>query len=281
MSESSLIAMSGSCDCHVHIYDPERFPLLQRIARASWNDYQQVQRRLGLERALLVQANGYGFDMDCLLDALAQAGDTARAIAVIPPDISDESLAKLHSAGVRGVRFMLIPNAQGALGWDALELISARIAELGWVINLQVDGRQLHNYEARVRALPSAVSIDHTGKFLEPVGIDHVGFKSLLSLLDSDKVWVKLSAPYETSKSGPPSYEDVSVLARTLVQAFPERCLWASNWPHPGRSPAPDNMAMLDLLSGWAPNDNVRRRILVDNPAELYGFKPVIRQAAQ
>lgn len=267
--------MPGACDCHVHIYEPERFPLTQRIARASWSDYQQVQRRLGLERALLVQANGYGFDMGCLLDALAQAGDAARGIAVIAPDTSDETLARLHSAGVRGVRFMLIPDAQGALGWDALEPISARIAELGWVINLQVDGRQLPDFEARIRALPSLVSIDHTGKFLEPVGIDHTGFKSLLSLLDSGKVWVKVSAPYETSKSGPPHYQDVSVLARTLVQAFPERCLWASNWPHPGRSPAPDDLAMLDLLSEWALDDSVRRRILVDNPARLYGFKPV------
>jgi D-galactarolactone isomerase len=275
MSESALSPMPGACDCHVHIYEPERFPLTQRIARASWSDYQQVQRRLGLERALLVQANGYGFDMGCLLDALAQAGDAARGIAVIAPDTSDETLARLHSAGVRGVRFMLIPDAQGALGWDALEPISARIAELGWVINLQVDGRQLPDFEARIRALPSLVSIDHTGKFLEPVGIDHTGFKSLLSLLDSGKVWVKVSAPYETSKSGPPHYQDVSVLARTLVQAFPERCLWASNWPHPGRSPAPDDLAMLDLLSEWALDDSVRRRILVDNPARLYGFKPV------
>ncbi|KFE47082.1 amidohydrolase family protein [Pseudomonas syringae] len=275
MSESALSPMPGACDCHVHIYEPERFPLTQRIARASWSDYQQVQRRLGLERALLVQANGYGFDMGCLLDALAQAGDAARGIAVIAPDTSDETLARLHSAGVRGVRFMLIPDAQGALGWEALEPISARISELGWVINLQVDGRQLPDFEARIRALPSLVSIDHTGKFLEPVGIDHTGFKSLLSLLDSGKVWVKVSAPYETSKSGPPHYQDVSVLARTLVQAFPERCLWASNWPHPGRSPAPDDLAMLDLLSEWALDDSVRRRILVDNPARLYGFKPV------
>ena len=275
MSDSFLSPMPGACDCHVHIYEPERFPLAQQIARASWSDYQHVQRRLGLERALLVQANGYGFDMGCLLDALAQAGDAARAIAVIAPDVSDETLSRLHSAGVRGVRFMLIPDAQGALGWDALEPISARIAELGWVINLQVDGRQLGDFEARIRALPSAVSIDHTGKFLEPVGVDHPGFTSLLSLLDSGKVWVKVSAPYETSKSGPPHYQDVSVLARTLVQAFPERCLWASNWPHPGRSPAPDDLAMLDLLREWALDDNVRQRILVDNPARLYGFKPV------
>lgn len=273
MSEISLNVLPSACDCHVHIYEPERFPLKQHIARASWSDYRAMQRRLGLERAILVQANGYGFDIDCLLDALKQAGDAARAIAVIRPDISDESLLKLHAAGVRGVRFMLVPNAQGALGWDQLAPISARVAELDWVINLQVDGRQLPDLEACIRALPSAVSIDHTGKFLEPVGIDHAGFKSLLGLLDSGKVWTKVSAPYETSRSGPPHYEDVSVLARTLIREFPDRCLWASNWPHPGRNPVPDDMAMLNLLNEWAPDDKVRRRVLVTNPTELYGFK--------
>ncbi len=262
----------GACDCHVHIYEPERFPLTQQIARASWRDYRNVQQRLGLERAVLVQANGYGFDNRCLLDALSQAGDAARGIAVIKPDITDEQLVELHRNGVRGVRFMLIPNAQGALGWEALEPISARIAELGWVINLQVDGRLLADYEQRLRALPSALSIDHTGKFLEPVGTDHIGFKSLLRLLDTGNVWVKVSAPYETSKTGAPHYEDVSQLARALVQIHPDRCLWASNWPHPGRDPMPDDLAMLDLLSEWAPDSLIRWKILMDNPAQLYGF---------
>lgn len=269
---SDLLAMPGACDCYVHIYEPERFPLSQQIGRASWSDYRQMQTRLGLERALLVQANGYGFDIGCLLDALGQAGDAARGIAVIRPDISDARLLELHNSGVRGVRFMLVPNARGALDWDALEPISARIAELGWVINLQVDGRELDGFERRLRALPSRLSIDHIGKFLEPVAVDHPGFVSLLRLLDGGNTWVKVSAPYETSKSGAPHYEDVSLLARTLVQAHPERCLWASNWPHPGRDPVPDDRAMLDLLSEWAPDEEVRKQILVDNPAALYGF---------
>lgn len=272
MNDDIGLLIPGACDCHVHIYEPERFPLTQQIARASWRDYHNVQQRLGLERAVLVQANGYGFDIRCLLDALSQAGDAARGIAVIKPDITDEQLVELHRNGVRGVRFMLIPNAQGALGWEALEAISARIAELGWVINLQVDGRLLADYEQRLRALPSALSIDHTGKFLEPVGTDHIGFKSLLRLLDTGNVWVKVSAPYETSKTGAPHYEDVSQLARALVQIHPDRCLWASNWPHPGRDPMPDDLAMLDLLSEWAPDSLIRRKILVDNPAQLYGF---------
>lgn len=272
MNDANGLLIPGACDCHVHIYEPERFPLTQQIARASWSDYRNVQQRLGLERAVLVQANGYGFDIRCLLDALSQAGDAARGIAVIKPDITDEQLVELHRNGVRGVRFMLIPNAQGALGWEALEPISARIAELGWVINLQVDGRLLADYEQRLRALPSALSIDHTGKFLEPVGTDHIGFKSLLRLLDTGNVWVKVSAPYETSKTGAPHYEDVRQLARALVQIHPDRCLWASNWPHPGRDPMPDDLAMLDLLSEWAPDTQVRRKILVDNPAQLYGF---------
>jgi len=272
MNDSTAQLIPGACDCHVHIYEPERFPLTQQIARASWNDYRTVQQRLGLERAVLVQANGYGFDIRCLLDALTQAGDAARGIAVIKPDITDEQLVALHRNGVRGVRFMLVPNARGALDWDALEPLSARVAELGWVINLQVDGRLLADYEQRLRALPSALSIDHTGKFLEPVGTDHAGFKSLLRLLDTGDVWVKVSAPYETSKTGAPHYEDVSQLARALVQIHPDRCLWASNWPHPGRDPLPDDLAMLDLLSEWAPDEQVRRKILVHNPAQLYGF---------
>jgi len=272
MNDDIALLIPGACDCHVHIYEPERFPLTQQIARASWRDYRNVQQRLGLERAVLVQANGYGFDIRCLLDALSQAGDAARGIAVIKPDITDEQLVELHRNGVRGVRFMLIPNAQGALGWEALEPISARIAELGWVINLQVDGRLLADYEQRLRALPSALSIDHTGKFLEPVGTDHIGFKSLLRLLDTGNVWVKVSAPYETSKTGAPHYEDVSQLARALMQIHPDRCLWASNWPHPGRDPMPDDLAMLDLLSEWAPDSLIRWKILMDNPAQLYGF---------
>jgi D-galactarolactone isomerase len=260
-------------DCHVHIYEPERFPLAQVIAPATWADYQQVQQRLGLGRAVLVQPNGYGFDNACLVDALVQAGHAARGIAVIKPDAPWSELLRLHELGVRGVRFMLVPGAGGALGWEALEGVSSRIAELGWVINLQLDGRELEQYAGRLQALPSALSIDHIGKFLEPVPVSHAGFKALLHLLDAGNTWVKVSAPYETSKVGAPHYDDVSVLAKALVAAHPERCLWASNWPHPGRNPMPDDSAMLGLLSYWAPEAATRQRILVENPAALYAFE--------
>ena len=121
--------------------------------------------------------------------------------------------------------------------------------------------------------LPCDLVIDHNGKFLEPVAIDSPAFQSLVRVLDKGNSWVKLSAPYETSKTGAPTYDDVSVIARELVRRFPDRCLWASNWPHPGRNPPPSDAALYELLSSWAPDAAVRRKILVDNPARLYGFK--------
>jgi D-galactarolactone isomerase len=167
---------------------------------------------------------------------------------------------------------MTIPGSGSVLGWDDLDAVASRIAEFGWVINLQLDGRDFAQYEARLRALPCLLTIDHIGKFLEPVATDHPGFRSLLTLLDAGRTWVKVSAPYETSKLGPPHYDDVSKLASALTGSHPERCLWASNWPHPGRKPVPNDEEMLALLSYWAPDSAARRKILVDNPEQLYGF---------
>src|SRR4030095_16340546 len=137
-----------------------------------------------------------------------------------------------------------------------------------------LDGRELPKYEAQIKRLPGKFVIDHTGKFLEPVGIESVPFRSLLNLVDTGRCWVKLSAPYETSTTGAPKYEDVGRLAKALVKRAPERMLWASNWPHPSVRPkVPDDVEPLELLADGAPDEAMRRRILVDNPAELYGFK--------
>jgi D-galactarolactone isomerase len=276
LNDTSLNKLDDACDCHVHIYELERYPLASTSTygppQASWSDYVSVQRRLGLTRAILVQPTGYGYDNRCLLDALEQSGGAARGIVVIRHDTPISELQAMHDAGVRGVRFMMIAGSGGVLGWDDLEVVASRIAEFGWVINLQLDGRDFAQYEARLRALPCLLSIDHIGKFLEPVATTHPGFRSLLGLLDAGRTWVKVSAPYETSKVGPPHYDDVSQLAMALTDSHPERCLWASNWPHPGRRPVPDDEAMLALLSYWAPDSALRRKILVDNPARLYGF---------
>jgi D-galactarolactone isomerase len=160
----------------------------------------------------------------------------------------------------------------GLLSWDDVDRIAARVAPLGWHVQIQLDGRDLPAHAARIARLPADAVIDHNGKFLEPVPPTHPAFRALIDLLDAGRCWVKLSAPYETSKSGPPRYDDVSALARALAAAHPERCVWASNWPHPNIQPSPSTAAMLDLLLDWAPDESARRRILVDNPARLYGF---------
>jgi D-galactarolactone isomerase len=257
----------------MHIYD-RRFraaptwPLA--LPDAPVSAYRAVQRELGLSRLVVVQPNGYMFDNACTEDALRQFGDSARGIATVRPDVAEIELARLTGLGFRGARCFMLKG--GFLSWHDVEQLAARVRAHGWHVQLQLDGRELPVLETRIAALPVDVVIDHNGKFLEPVATSHPGFASLLRLLDSGRAWVKLSAPYETSRTGAPAYEDVSALARALVAAKPDRCVWASNWPHPGTSPTPSTTAMLDLLLDWAPDERVRRGILVDNPARLYGF---------
>ena len=273
MAPPSLIAPVGACDTHMHIYEA-RYAFaptaLIKPPPAPLSAYRDIQQQLGLTRVVVVQPSGYGFDNSCTLDAVAALGANARCVVVPRPDASEAELQKLHAAGARSVRYFML--ASGVLSWETLEPMAARIAPLGWHIDLQLDGRDLAQFEALLSRLPCTLVIDHNGKFLEPVGVDHPGFRTLLKLLDSGRCYVKLSAPYETSKLGPPHYADVSVLARALVKANPERCLWASNWPHPNQNPQPSNAAMLDLLLEWADDEPTRRKILVDNPARLYGF---------
>ena len=264
----------GACDCHIHVFDPA-YPLaptarVRPPAAARLQDYRKLQTTLGLTRAVVVQPTGYGFDNACTLAALASLGTDARGVAVVDASVSDASLVQMHAAGIRGVRFMMLPG--GVLPWDMLEPVAARIAPLGWHVNLQVDGADFPRLLQRLARLALPLVIDHTGKFLTPVAPSDPAFLALRALLDSGSCWIKLSAPYETSRTGAPAYADVGVLASTLAQAYPLRCLWASNWPHMGQATAPDGAALLDLLRSWAGDDTHVRRILVDNPQDLYGF---------
>jgi D-galactarolactone isomerase len=268
-----LVAPPRSCDCHMHIYE-DRFPLAPTATfkppHAPVSEYRKVQRDLGISQAIVVQPTAYGFDNRCTLEAIAQLGPDARGIAIVRPDVTDAELERLTGAGIRGVRFHML--AGGVLPWDALQGLAARVTDFGWHVQLQMDGGDLPQREAQLRSLPGNLVIDHNGKFLEPVTPGHPAFKVLLRLLDSGKCWVKLSAPYETSKAGGPHYEDVAIVARALAKANPERCVWASNWPHPNQNPAPSTVVMLDLLLEWTDDVATRTQILVDNPASLYGF---------
>jgi D-galactarolactone isomerase len=240
---------------------------------ATVDEYRQIMTWLGIDRVVVVQANAYGDDNSVTMQSVEALGDAARAVVVVKPGVSDEELQRLTDGGARGLRFMALHG--GTLGLDMLGEMSARIVPFGWHAVVQLDGRELPNHEEQLLRLPCPFIIDHTGKFLEPVGTDHPAFKSLLRLVDTGRCWVKLSAAYETSKIGAPHYEDVGRLARELVRAAPERMLWASNWPHPQgeRLGYPDDADLLDVLLDWAPDPAAREKILVSNPAELYGFQ--------
>jgi D-galactarolactone isomerase len=277
LNRPKLSAPPGACDTHMHFYGPwEKYPLAPTATfeppLATIEEYRLVQKRLGLKRVVVVQPSGCGFDNRCTLDAVQQLGEDARGIVVVGTGVTDDELQRLTELGVRGIRFFMFPG--GVLSWEILDEMAVRVNEFGWHVQLQLDGRKLPDHIAQLRDLPGRFVIDHVGKFIEPVAAGDPEFKALLDLVDSGRCWVKLSAPYETSKKGPPLYSDVGELAKALVKAAPERMLWASNWPHPAsRDNPPDDALLLDLLLDWADDDATRRRILVDNPAALYGFE--------
>ncbi len=266
-------APAGACDTHMHFYNA-RFPAAEGALihpPDAWvDDYRAVQRRLGLERVVVVQPTTYGRDNTCQLEAMEAFGNSARGVMVVDDTVPDDALADLTRRGVCGVRFHMLPG--GALPWELLEVVAPRVHHHGWHVQLQLNGRELADRLDRLKALPGGLVIDHVGRFMDPVSTDDASFHALLALLDTGRCWVKLSAPYESSKTGPPDFADVTPLARALVAHAPERMLWASNWPHPGQKAPPDEAALLGLLDRWVDDAETRRRILVDNPAALYGF---------
>lgn len=273
-----LRAPPGACDCHMHVFDA-RFPA---VSDASFTPptlgvaaYRKVQARLGLERVIVVQSLAYGADNRCMVEALAALGDVARGVAVVRPDVTEVELEQLTAAGVRAVRFLMVPG--GVLPWEVLPEVAARVHQFGWHLNVQMDGRELPQRTAMLRALPGQLIVDHVGMFKEPIAPEHPGFRALLDLLDGGRVWVKLSAPYAGGRTGPPPYREVGVLARRLTATAPDRMLWGSDWPHVfttqvRKQPAEDDAMLLDLLLDWADDEHTRDAILADNPARLFGF---------
>ena len=269
---------ANACDCHHHIYD-KRFPASPHWTRgfseATVADYRALQQRLGLSRNVIVQPSTFGVDNRCLLDALTQIGSTkARGIVVIDELTTDEELRHMFSLGVRGVRVnFMSPQTWGQTTLERLTSTAKRIAPLGWHVQILMSGDQIAAAEATLAGLPTQLVIDHLGRIPQPGGDMHEGTKAVLRLLANGRTWVKLSEPYEDSKVGPPGYEDASSVAKAYVSAAPNRTIWGSDWPHPTvAKDKPDDADLLDLLEVWAPDAATRDRILVKNPAELFGF---------
>jgi D-galactarolactone isomerase len=281
-----------AADCHMHVYGPaERYPVapsnLSPVPFAhDLAAYQAVKARLGLGRTVVVQPSAYGLDNSATLDAVAalserlfhatgdstgddQTPGAARAVVAVTPETSDAELQRLHAAGARGARAVLLKHP--LVAWEDLARLGARVAPLGWHIQMQFDGMQMEAREALIRALPCQVVIDHIGRFHEPVTPDSAPVLALRRLLESGRVWMKASSPYGVSRSA--DWSDTSAIARALIAAAPERVVWGSNWPHPNEpEPKPDEARVLDWLASVCPSEAVRQAVLVANPARLYDF---------
>jgi D-galactarolactone isomerase len=261
-----------ACDTHVHFYDgrhPAAAEAIIRPADATPDEYRRLQNELGTERVVVVQPTTYGLDNTCQLEAIATIGSAARGVMVVDRLTPTDELARLTDLGVRGARFHMLPG--GAVPWEMLDAVAANIAPFGWHVQLQLNGRELATRCERLLRLPVALVVDHVGRFMPPVRQDSPEFGALLRLVDQG-THVKLSAPYESSIAGPPGFADVTELADALIARSPDRVLWASNWPHPGQPAPPTPTELVALRDRWLPTADLRRRVLVDNPAELYDF---------
>ena len=264
----------GACDTHIHIYDP-RYPVVPGTpmpGAASVEDYRQLMGWLGLERVVVVQPNAYGDDNRCTMESVAALGPRARAVVVVKPGVPDEEMATLTRSGARGIRFMSLLG--GALSWNEMDEMGRRAHDHGWHALVQLNGRDLPQRATQIAKLPGRFVIDHIGKFIDPVPTGHESFLALLRLLDTGRCYVKLAGAYEFSKSGPPHFQDVAALAKALIRHAPDRMIWGSNWPHAQADKVgyPDDVNNLDLLADWTEDESVRQKILVGNPAALYGF---------
>jgi D-galactarolactone isomerase len=262
-------------DSHHHIYD-SRYPIdpaaQLRPADATVADYRALRQKLGIGRHVVVQPSSYGTDNRCLLDALSQFGADARGIAAVADTMTDSELRNLHDAGVRGLRF----NLEFLVGLTVamIEPLSKRIDPLGWHIQVNASAAQILEHRQLLASLSSPLVIDHMGQMPQPAGVAHPAFGVVEELVARGRTWVKLSGPYLVSRTGAPDYADAGVVARSLVQLAPDRMIWGSDWPHPTQSAdnKPDAARLLDDLTLWIPDDSARHRILVENPASLYGF---------
>lgn len=260
------------CDTHMHFY-ADGYPVAPEATlqppSVSVDDYAVVQNELGLERVVVVQPTTYGLDNQCQLDAMARIGSAARGVMVIAADIDDHTLRTYTELGVRGARFHMLPG--GAIGWDHLEPLAARLGQFGWHIQLQLDGHELASRRDQLLGLPCPLVIDHVGRFMGPVEPDSPAFAPLLDLIDAG-AHVKLSAPYESSPDPSHEYEVVGRCVDALVARAPDRLLWASNWPHPGQTDPPSTTDLARLRDRWLPDATIRYQVLVTNPAKLYDY---------
>lgn len=266
----------GAVDAHCHVFGPgDQFPFAPERkytpCDASWQQLFALRDFLGFERNVIVQATCHGADNRALLDAIARSEGKARGVATVKRSVTDEELKALHDGGVRGVRFNFVKRLVDALPFDSLSEIAERVAKLGWHIVIYFEADDLAEYFDFFTSLPTTVVVDHMGR--PDVSKDAFGpeFDRFVRLMEHENFWCKTTCPERLSKLGPPAYDDVVPFAKRIVEAFPERVLWGTDWPHPNmKTHMPDDGHLVDFIPKIAITPELQTKLLVDNPRRLY-----------
>ena len=286
-SRPAFTPPDGAVDAHCHVFGPGSvFPYAPERkytpCDAPKDKLWELRDFLGFSRNVIVQATCHGSDNRALTDALGDAGDRARGVATVRRDISDDALRALDAAGVRGVRFNFVKRLVDALPKDELAEIAARVKELGWHVVIYFEPEDLPELYDFFTSLPTDVVVDHMGRpdvTLDPSGEAFGLFMRLMQ--EHDNFWCKVSCPDRLTKTGPPGYDDVVPFARRVVDAFPDRVLWGTDWPHPNlKSHMPDDGKLVDFIPRIATTDELQQKLLVENPMRLYWPEEVDRAEA-
>lgn len=270
---------AGACDTHLHIYGPfDRFPLgSERVydiqTSATLEDYCKLMDQLGLERAVIVNGGGNGYNNAVTLDAIARMNGRVKGLALIRPDIADAELRALHEGGMTG--FRIRASGKGAPNLTEAARLAPRVRDFGWHVEFHV-----RSMEDAVEAIPHLQRLgvpyvlDHVAYLSQERPLDHPAAQAILrTVRDDENCWVNLYSFYQRSLTGGPGYADMIPVVRALMEAAPDRIIWGTNWPHVViEVPAPDNVDLVDFLFDVFPDDVARKRVLADNPARLYGW---------
>ena len=273
----AFIPPPKACDAHCHIFGPaSQFPFAEQRAYtppdSGLDRFEELQERLGLSRAVFVQASCHGTDNSALLHAVRRGNGKYSGVAMIDDDTTDLEIRQLHEAGVRGIRFNFVAHLGGAPDLDTYWRLIKRIVPLGWHGALHFDAKDLPNYAQMLDQMPVPYLIDHMARIRVEDGLEQEPFQTLLTMLSDERAWVKLSGVERITASGSPPYSDVVPYIQALIATAPDRVLWGTDWPHPNVQHMPDDGDLVDLLAAFAADDSVYSRILVENPERLYPF---------
>ncbi len=275
-SKPRFKAPPGSVDAHCHVFGPAAvFPYSPERKYTPCDAPKEklfaLRDFLGMERNVIVQATCHGSDNRALVDALQAAGDRARGVATVGPDISETELEAMHEAGVRGVRFNFLRRLVDFTPREVLTRVADKVKPLGWHVVIYFEAPDLEELEPFFTSLPTGVVVDHMGRPDVKLGTDHPQFQRFLRFMaDNENVWSKVSCPERLTVQGPP-WDDVVPYARAIVEQFPDRVLWGTDWPHPNVKPLmPDDGALVDFIPRIAITPELQHKLLVDNPMRLY-----------